>query len=51
MAESPKSDGEVINIGSNFEVSIGALAKKIFSLLDKNIEIITDTKRYTSKRE
>ena len=49
VAESTKSNGEVINVGSNFEVSIGELAEKIFSLLDKNIEIITDSKRIRPK--
>ncbi|MGZ7049952.1 MAG: NAD-dependent 4,6-dehydratase LegB [Methanobacterium sp.] len=49
IAESSKSDGEVINVGSNFEVSIGELAERIFSLLDKNIEIITDSKRIRPK--
>ena len=45
VAESPKSTGEVINIGSNFEVSIGTLAEKIISLIGKNAEIITDPAR------
>ncbi|MGZ7068245.1 MAG: NAD-dependent 4,6-dehydratase LegB [Methanobacterium sp.] len=49
IAESSKSDGEVINVGSNFEVSIGELAERIFSLFDKNIEIITDSKRIRPK--
>jgi len=45
VAESPKSVGEVINIGSNFEVSIGELANKIISLIGKNAEIVTDPVR------
>jgi NAD dependent epimerase/dehydratase len=45
VAESPKSVGEVINIGSNFEMSIGGIAEKIISLTDKNAEIITDPAR------
>jgi NAD dependent epimerase/dehydratase len=45
VAESPKSLGEVINIGSNFEISIGDLANKIISLTGKNAEIITDSAR------
>ena len=49
IAESTKSNGEVINVGSNFEVSIGKLAEKIFSLLDKNIKIITDSNRIRPK--
>ena len=45
VAESPKSVGEVINIGSNFEILIGDLANKIISLVGKNAEIITDPTR------
>jgi NAD dependent epimerase/dehydratase len=45
VAESPKSIGEVINIGSNFEISIGDLANKIISLAGKNAEIIADPTR------
>jgi len=45
VAESPKSVGGVINIGSNFEISIGDLANKIISLIGKNAEIITDPAR------
>jgi NAD dependent epimerase/dehydratase len=45
VAESHKSVGEVINIGSNFETSIGDLANKIISLLGKTPEIITDSAR------
>ena len=42
VAESAKSVGEVINIGSNFEISIGELAKRIISLIGKNAEIVSD---------
>jgi NAD dependent epimerase/dehydratase len=45
VAESPKSVGEVINIGSNFEISIGDLANQIISLTGKTAEIITDPVR------
>jgi NAD dependent epimerase/dehydratase len=45
IAESPKSVGEVVNIGSNFEISIGDLANKIISLIGKNAEIIPDPVR------
>lgn len=45
IAESPKSVGEVINIGSNFEISIGELAKKVIFLVGKDIEIVTDPSR------
>ena len=39
---SPNSVGEVINIGSNFEVSIGDTAKIIAEAMDVDIEIETD---------
>lgn len=46
VAESPKSIGKVINIGSNFEMSIGDIAKKILSIMEKdNIAIVTDERR------
>jgi NAD dependent epimerase/dehydratase len=45
VAESEKSTGEVINIGSNFEISIGDLANKIVPLIGKNAEIVTDPAR------
>ena len=45
VAESDKSAGEVINIGSNFEISIGDLANKIISLVGKSVEISTDPAR------
>jgi NAD dependent epimerase/dehydratase len=45
VAELAKSVGEVINIGSNFEISIGELAKKISSLMNKNVEIVSDLSR------
>jgi dTDP-glucose 4,6-dehydratase len=49
VAESPKSVGEVINIGFNSEISIGDLANKIISLAGKNIEIVTDPTRLRPK--
>jgi nucleoside-diphosphate-sugar epimerase len=45
VAKTPKSIGEVINIGSNFEISIEDLANKIISLTGKTAEIITDPAR------
>lgn len=42
IATSPESIGEVINIGSNYEISIGNLAEKIVSLIGNNAEIISD---------
>lgn len=37
--------GQTINIGSNFEISIGDLAKKIVELIGKDIEIFSEEKR------
>lgn len=45
VAESNSSVGEVINIGSNFEVSMGDLAEKISCLLNKKISIVQDPSR------
>ena len=42
VMESDKSVGEVINIGSNFEVSIGDTARIIAEAMDTDIEIETD---------
>ena len=50
IAETDKALGQVINIGSGTEVSIGELAKKIFSLLNKDIKIIEDKKRIRPKK-
>src|SRR5690606_13246225 len=44
-AESKSSIGEVINIGSNFEISMGDLAQRISSLLNKDIMIMQDSSR------
>jgi NAD dependent epimerase/dehydratase len=40
-----QSIGETINIGSNFEVSIGDTARLIADTMDVNLEILTDEKR------
>jgi len=40
------SIGEVINIGSNFEVSIGDAAYAICDVMGKKVEIITDEQRF-----
>jgi len=47
IAESQKSIGKVINIGSNTEISVGNLASKIISLLgaDARIASVNDRKR------
>ena len=43
--KSEKSAGEVINIGSNFEISIGDTAQAIAKVMGAEIEIISDEQR------
>ena len=43
--ESDKGVGEVINLGSNFEISIGDTAQAIAEVMGCSIEIITDEQR------
>ena len=43
--ESDKTVGEIINIGSGFEISIGDTAKKIADVMGTEIEILTDSQR------
>ncbi|HET7657484.1 MAG TPA: NAD-dependent 4,6-dehydratase LegB, partial [Bacillales bacterium] len=45
IAESDQSIGEVINIGSNFEVSVGETVRLIAKLMDKEITIETKDER------
>lgn len=45
IAESDQSIGEVINIGSNYEISIGDLVHTISRLMNADIEIKTDSQR------
>jgi dTDP-glucose 4,6-dehydratase len=45
VANSPRSVGEVINIGSNFEVSIGETVETIAAAMSVSIEIETDAVR------
>ncbi len=45
VAESPGTVGETVNIGSNYEISIGAVAEKIAALMEKDIEIVTENER------
>lgn len=48
-AESPKVIGEVINIGSNFEISIKDLVKVIAKIMRSNIKIESDKERQRPK--
>ncbi|MED4780393.1 NAD-dependent 4,6-dehydratase LegB [Brevibacillus choshinensis] len=45
VAKSDDSIGEVINIGSNYEISVGETAQIISDLMGKEIEIITEDQR------
>ena len=45
VAESDETVGKVLNAGSNHEISIGDLAKKIVSIIGKNVKIICDDER------
>jgi NAD dependent epimerase/dehydratase len=45
IAESTKSIGEVINTGSNYEISIRDLANKIISLIDREVRLDFDPNR------
>jgi len=45
IAESDKTVGEVINIGSGTEISIGDLAKKIIKLVGRNVKVVSDEDR------
>lgn len=45
IAESDQSIGEVINIGSNFEISMGDTAQLISELMGSDIQIIEDASR------
>ncbi|MCP4550623.1 MAG: SDR family NAD(P)-dependent oxidoreductase [Bacteroidetes bacterium] len=49
-AFSNESIGEIINIGSNFEISIKQLINTIASLMESDVEIITDQNRIRPKK-
>ena len=49
IADSDKSVGEVINIGSNFEVSIGDTVNLITEIMNADVEIETDEVRLRPK--
>ncbi len=49
LAESDKTCGEVVNIGSNFEISIQKTVDTIVEMMGSEIEIITDTQRIRPK--
>nr|MDO8117983.1 GDP-mannose 4,6-dehydratase [Candidatus Sigynarchaeota archaeon] len=45
IAEHDDSIGEVVNIGSNFEISIGSLVNKIKGLMHADIDVASEEKR------
>lgn len=45
VAESPNSMGEVINIGSGEEISIGELVTKIMKLIGREVDVISEEER------
>lgn len=45
IAESDKTIGQVINAGSNYEISIGETVKKIIDIMGKDVKIICDEER------
>ena len=45
IAESDLTIGQVVNIGSNFEISIGDTLNLIKELMNSNVQFITDSKR------
>ena len=45
VAESPRTVGETVNVGSNYEISIGAVAETVASLIGREIEVVTDSGR------
>jgi|TARA_B100001964_G_C14240662_1_gene604831 NAD dependent epimerase/dehydratase len=49
-AQSEKSVGEVINLGSGTDISIGELAKKILSLSGKSAKIVQDKQRFRPEK-
>ena len=49
LSRCEKANGEIVNIGSNTEISIGDLVNKIKTLMGSDIEIQTDPKRIRPK--
>jgi len=50
VAESGNTIGETINIGSNFEISMGDIVKKVFSIIGTDKQISPDDKRIRPER-
>jgi len=45
LAECEKAKGEVVNIGSNFEISIGDVVDNIKEIMNSDVQAITDNAR------
>lgn len=45
VAESQETVGQVVNSGSNYEISIGDLANKIIDIIGKDVSVICDEER------
>lgn len=45
IAERQQSNGEIINLGSNYEISINDIVKLVGKLLGKNLNVIVDANR------
>jgi NAD dependent epimerase/dehydratase len=50
IAESDKSVGEVINLGSGVETSIGEVAKKVQFLVGKEVEVVQEKERFRPEK-
>ncbi|MBM7869449.1 NAD dependent epimerase/dehydratase [Clostridium pascui] len=50
IAESDKTIGQVINAGSNYEISIGDTVKKIIDIIGKDVKILCDEDRIRPKK-
>ena len=50
MAEADNNLGKVVNIGNGKEISIGALVEKIAKVIDKPLNVETDTMRFRPKK-
>ncbi len=49
IAESNKTEKQTINVGSNFEISIGEIVEKITALIGKKVQVVQDKKHFRPK--
>ena len=50
IAQSEKATGEVINLGSGSEISIGDVTKKIISIINKDVKIVQEKERFRPEK-